>query len=79
MKCSRPKCRGDLRVTHTHAAGDAAQTRDYVCSQCGCRYSSVTFLVERPSQKRKKKGQAGAALAKLVEEGRLALEKKKAP
>lgn len=43
MNC--PTCKGELRVTHTFSVGEAAQTRDYKCVECGKKTTSVTFLV----------------------------------
>lgn len=71
MKCS---CRGDLFIIHVCRAGDTAETRDLKCGDCGKRYSSVTFLIEKPSQHRKK-GHGAVAIAKKVLNGVLQLKK----
>jgi hypothetical protein len=71
MKCS---CLGELRIMHTCMAGSRAESRDLKCEDCGKRYSSVTFLVEKPSQKPKKKGHGAIALAKKLLQGSLVLK-----
>jgi hypothetical protein len=70
MKC---QCGGELRVVHTHQAGEGAETRDHRCEECGMRYSSVTFLLERPQ--RPTKGHGYSALAKMVLRGELVVKK----
>lgn len=56
MNC--PACDAKMTVTHTYMAGGRAETRNLRCPACGCRASSVTFLIERP-QFVKQRGQGG--------------------
>lgn len=60
---------------HTCTAGSAAESRDLKCAACGKRYSSVTFLIDKPTQQPKKKGHGAIAIAKKVLQGDLELKK----
>lgn len=70
MKCKVCKI-GDLRVTHTISAGPSAETRDYVCSNCGARHSSTTFLIER----KRKRGDGSRSLASEIKDGKIRVER----
>lgn len=69
MKC--PNCDDvSLEVTHVRPAGETAEARDLWCPVCRYRASSVTFLIERPQQR--KHGHGAWALAKKILSGKLA-------
>jgi hypothetical protein len=66
MKC--PNCAAPhMEITHVYQAGDRAETRNLVCPKCRFRSSSVTFMVDRPQNR--KKGFAAIALADKIVEG----------
>ena len=71
MKC--PKCDSELRVTHTFGAGERAQTRDYKCTGCTHRFTSVTFLVGFTDEELSRR-KGARTYARMVQEDRVRLE-----
>lgn len=68
MKC--PNCPDEhLYITHTYSAGDQGETRNLKCMICGFRASSITFMVERPQNR--KWGVGGFVLAKKILAGEI--------
>lgn len=74
-----PKCEAKMRVTHTfQVTGEAAQTRDHRCPDCGFRATSVTVMMP-PRQQRKSRGAAAWAVAQKLESGDLTVRVEKKP
>ena len=65
MTCPNPTCSGSRRVTHTyHVQGESAETRNLKCDCCGFRSTLISFLFDRPQEK--KKGRGAVAVAKKI-------------
>lgn len=62
MNC--PQCRTRLAVTHTYSTPNG-KTQGAECSECGKRFTLVTFLACEIEEK----GQGPFALAKRLREG----------